>query len=322
MIDEQNHIDFKELKYKLQQAKILVVGDIMLDRYWFGDTNRISPEAPVPIIKINKFDDRLGGAANVARNLAHLGINVGILGCIGQDEAGLKVQTLLTEECINAYLQTADSYTTILKLRVLARQQQMLRLDFEENLPHELLEKIEYGFEKLISQYDLVILSDYNKGCLRSADKLIQIAKQHNVPVLVDPKDKSLSKYRGASVITPNLKEFEEIAGSWANEEELHIKAQNIREQFNLQSLLLTRSEHGMTLFTASGYEHFNAQAKEVFDVSGAGDTVMAVLAAILSITDDIKLATKYANIAGGIVVGKLGTSTIEFDELCASIAK
>ncbi len=318
MVDEQKKIDFTQLKHQLQQKKILVAGDIMLDRYWFGDTNRISPEAPVPIIKINKFDDRLGGAANVARNLSHLGVNVGILGCVGQDEAGLKIQTLLTEECINSYLQTDYDYTTILKLRVLARQQQMIRLDFEENIPDSLLEKIEYGFEKLINQYDLVILSDYNKGSLKYADKLISIAAKHNVPVLVDPKDKSFSKYRGVAVITPNLKEFREIAGSWESEEELHIKAQNIREQLNLQYLLLTRSEQGMTLFTASGYEHFNAQSKEVFDVSGAGDTVIAVLAAILSVTDDIYLAAEYANIAGGIVVGKLGTSSIEFDELQA----
>ena len=316
MIDEQQNFNFAQLKHQFQQAKILVVGDVMLDRYWFGDTNRISPEAPVPVIKINKFDDRLGGAANVARNLSHLGVNVGILGCVGQDEAGLKIQTLLTEECINAYLQTEYDYTTILKLRVLARQQQMIRLDFEENLPTSLLEKIEYGFEKLVNQYDLIILSDYNKGTLKHANKLISIAKKYNKPVLVDPKDQSFTKYKGATVLTPNLKEFKEIVGEWENEEELHIKAQSLREQLNLQYLLLTRSEQGMTLFTASGYENFNAQAKEVFDVSGAGDTVMAVLGAILSVSDDIYLAVNYANIAGGIVVGKLGTSSIEFDEL------
>jgi D-glycero-beta-D-manno-heptose-7-phosphate kinase len=311
-----NNISIEQIKQKLKQTKILVVGDVMLDRYWMGDTTRISPEAPVPVININTMDDRLGGAANVAANLADLGVEVGLLGCIGQDEAGLKIQSLLTEACINTYLQSHFDYTSIIKLRIVARQQQMLRLDFEKDMNEELLLKIEQALEQLISQYQMLIVSDYNKGCLERAERLIAIAQKYDIPVLVDPKDKSCIKYRGASILTPNFKEFQEIVGNCSNEEEMRIKAQNLCTQLNLKALVVTRSEKGMTLFTPHSSEHFHAKAKEVFDVSGAGDTVIAVLAAMFNLTGDINLATSYANIAGGIVVGKLGTSVIHLEEL------
>ncbi len=311
-----NNNSLEQIKLELKQTKILVVGDIMLDRYWIGDTTRISPEAPVPVIKINSMDDRLGGAANVAANLASLGVDVGLLGCIGQDEAGLKIQSLLTENCINTYLQSHFDYTSIIKLRIIARQQQMLRLDFEKKINEELLLKIEQALEQLIKQYQMLILSDYNKGCLEYSERLIAIAQKHNIPVLVDPKDKTCVKYKNSSILTPNFKEFQEIVGDCSNEEEMRIKAQNLCEQLNLKALVVTRSEKGMTLFTPHTSEHFHAQAKEVFDVSGAGDTVIAVLAAMFNLTGDINLATNYANLAGGIVVGKLGTAIIHLEEL------
>jgi len=309
-------LNTQDLKEQLQQKKILVVGDIMLDRYWFGETNRISPEAPVPIIKIQKYEDRLGGAANVARNIANLGVQTSILGCIGIDEAGLRIKTLLTEDCVNAYLQEDSEYTSILKLRVLARKQQMLRLDFEEKLPQNLLQRIEKGFAQLISQYNLVVFSDYDKGCLESCENLITIAKQNNIPILVDPKGRSFTKYKGSTILTPNLKELSEVVGGWQNEEELNIKAQNLREQLQLEALLVTKSEQGMTLYTNTTIQNFHSQIQEVSDVSGAGDTVIATLASLMSVTNDIFISTEYANKAGGIVVGKLGTSSIEYNEL------
>jgi D-glycero-beta-D-manno-heptose-7-phosphate kinase len=312
-------INIKNLQQKLSKikdTKILVVGDVMLDRYWSGDTERISPEAPVPVIKINKFEDKLGGAANVAINIANLGAQVGIVGGIGQDEAGLTIHSMLQNLSIKSYLQYDSSHTTTLKLRVVARQQQIARLDFEEKLPPSLLKKIDSIISNNIKSYDLMILSDYDKGCLTNVASMIELAHMYNIPTCVDPKGNDFSKYKNATILTPNRKEMQAIVGSWQNNDELSAKAINLRTKLNLKYLLITLSEQGMLLVGDNLVHAFPTKAQEVFDVSGAGDTVMAVLASLLVATNDILIATQYANIAGGIVVGRIGTASIYYADL------
>jgi rfaE bifunctional protein kinase chain/domain len=301
---------------QFRQARLLVVGDVMLDRYWFGDTERISPEAPVPVVLVSKDDERLGGAANVARNAASIGAKISILGVVGDDEPGRRVEELLQAQGVKSYLQRDSSLPTTVKLRVVARQQQLIRLDFEKAPTHEaLLNKLEQ-FQSLLPEVDAVILSDYGKGGLTHVTKMIAAARAAGKVVLVDPKGDDYSKYEGASIITPNRSELRQVVGRWKDEADLIAKAQALREQLKLEALLLTRSEEGMSLFTAAGVEHVKADAREVYDVSGAGDTVIATMAVALAAKWPAGQAMKLANKAGGIVVGKLGTATVSLEEL------
>jgi len=299
-----------------QNARVLVVGDVMLDRYWFGEVNRISPEAPVPIVRVEKREERLGGAANVARNVAALGAQACLLGVVGKDEAGDTVDTLLKEMGIASHLTRDPAISTIIKLRVLGRQQQLLRVDFEEAPTDAVLRDKLTQFNVLMPQHNVIVFSDYAKGSLVNVAQMIAAAKAAKKLVLVDPKGDDFSPYKGASFLTPNKAELRRIVGNWKTEEELTTKAQNMRAELDLQGLLLTRSEEGMTLYTAQGQVNFPAMAREVFDVSGAGDTVIATMAALLGSGMPVAQAVDMANRAGGIVVGKLGTATVTRDEL------
>jgi rfaE bifunctional protein kinase chain/domain len=301
---------------QFSKARLLVVGDVMLDRYWFGDTGRISPEAPVPVVQVAKIDERLGGAANVARNASALGAKTTILGVIGQDEAGKRVEQLLQESGVQSQLQADSMVPTTVKLRVIARQQQLIRLDFEETPSQNSLDEKLKRFESLLPQVDVVILSDYGKGALEQVSAMIALAKANKKLVLVDPKGDAYSKYKGATVLTPNRSELRQVIGQWSDEADLTKRAQSLRQQLELSALLLTRSEEGMTLFTEKGTEHVRAQAREVFDVSGAGDTVIATLAVAMAAGWPLERAMALANRAGGIVVGKLGTATVSAEEL------
>jgi len=301
---------------QFSKTRLLVVGDVMLDRYWFGDTGRISPEAPVPVVQVAKIDERLGGAANVARNASALGAKTTILGVIGQDEAGKRVEQLLQESGVQSQLQADSKVPTTVKLRVIARQQQLIRLDFEETPGQNSLDEKLKRFESLLPQVDVVILSDYGKGALEQVSAMIALAKANKKLVLVDPKGDAYSKYKGATVLTPNRSELRQVIGQWSDEADLTKRAQSLRQELELSALLLTRSEEGMTLFTEKGTEHVRAQAREVFDVSGAGDTVIATLAVAMAAGWPLERAMALANRAGGIVVGKLGTATVSAEEL------
>jgi rfaE bifunctional protein kinase chain/domain len=296
--------------------RMLVVGDVMLDRYWFGEVNRISPEAPVPIIRVERSEERLGGAANVARNAAALGLQASLLGVIGQDEAGNQVESLLRESGIQSYLSRDAGIATIVKLRVIGRQQQLLRIDFEERPQAQILQDKLSRYQALIAGYDVIVLSDYAKGSLVNVSTMINAARAAGKTVLVDPKGSDFSPYRGATVLTPNKSELRQIVGDWTSEEVLTVKAQTLRKELDLQALLLTRSEEGMSLYTAEGVHHVPAVAREVYDVSGAGDTVIATFAAMLATGSSLVDAVGMANRAGGIVVGKLGTATVTRAEL------
>jgi D-glycero-beta-D-manno-heptose-7-phosphate kinase len=297
-------------------TSILVAGDVMLDRYWFGDTERISPEAPVPVVAIKKIDERLGGAANVARNVASLGSKVQLLGLIGDDEPGQKLQSILADYKIKSLLQIDETVPTIVKLRVVARQQQLIRLDFEEEPDvHSLRSKLQ-SFEESVPSTDVVVFSDYGKGALKHISQMIQICRNMGKITLVDPKGNDYDKYRGATVITPNRNELKQVVGTWKSEADLALKAQNLRQTLGLEAILLTRSEEGMTLFRENKVSHVGAQAREVFDVSGAGDTVIGTMALALAAGWEWDKAMALANRAGGIVVGKLGTATVSTEEL------
>ena len=301
---------------QFQQTRIWVVGDVMLDRYWFGDSERISPEAPVPIVQVAKIDERLGGAANVARNVAALGAKTSLLGVVGIDEAGTRVSDLLLASGVDSHLEQDAKVPTTVKLRVIARQQQLIRLDFEEAPSAAALEHKLARFEALLGAVDAVILSDYGKGALDQVATMILQAKAKQKIILVDPKGSDFERYRGATVITPNRGELRQVIGKWASEDELTERAQALRRSLDIQALLLTRSEEGMSLYTDAGVSHVRAQAREVFDVSGAGDTVIATLAVALAAAWPLERAMALANRAGGIVVGKLGTATVTSEEL------
>lgn len=303
-------------KEAIAHARVLVVGDIMLDRYWFGEVERISPEAPVPVVRVVKREDRLGGAANVARNIVALGAHATLAGFVGEDEAATSVRQLLSEAGIQAHMITDAAHPTTLKMRVLGRQQQLLRIDFEEKPTVALLDALRDQVEHLLSGHDVLVLSDYAKGALAQVDLLIALARKKGLPILVDPKGTDYQRYRGASLVTPNRSEMQQAVGAWSSEHTLTDRAQVLREQLELDALLVTRSEQGMTLFTGQGREHVEAQAHEVFDVSGAGDTVLATLAVMRAVGVDWPTAMHWANRAGGIVVGKLGTSIVTAGEL------
>lgn len=303
-------------KKDLKDARVLVVGDVMLDRYWFGDVRRISPEAPVPVVRVTTTEDRPGGAANVARNIAALSGNAVLLSVTGADEAGATLKKLVEGEHVQAYLHTDPTISTIIKLRVIGRQQQLLRIDFETAPSHEILAAKLADYERLLPQCDVVVLSDYGKGGLMHIERMIALARAAGKPVLVDPKGEDYERYRGATLLTPNRAEFREVAGSWRSEEELERKAQALRASLDLGALLVTRSEEGMTLYREGQRMHEPTQAREVYDVSGAGDTVIATLALMLACGAEMDEAVRVANRAAGIVVGKLGTAVVHREEL------
>jgi rfaE bifunctional protein kinase chain/domain len=303
---------------ELESVRLLVVGDVMLDRYWFGDVSRISPEAPVPVVRIERREERLGGAANVARNAAALGAHCGLLGVVGADEAGDQVERILRESHIDSFLKRDEAISTIIKLRVIGRQQQMVRIDFEEAPSETTLRDKLTSYKALLPGYDVVVLSDYNKGSLVNVAEMIRVARAAGKTVMVDPKGDDFSPYAGATILTPNKSELKRVVGSWKSEDQLTEKAQKLRVELGLEALLLTRSEEGMSLYTADEVLHVQADAREVFDVSGAGDTVIATMAAMLGAGVSLAEALATANRAGGIVVGKLGTATVTRDELFA----
>jgi D-glycero-beta-D-manno-heptose-7-phosphate kinase len=303
-----------------QRARVLVVGDVMLDRYWFGDVERISPEAPVPVVRVGRVDERPGGAANVARNIAALGVTTSLLSVVGDDEAGRTLHRLVEGGGIAARLYRDASISTTVKLRVLSRQQQLIRIDFENAPSHEVLaDKLE-EFIAMLPAVDVIVLSDYGKGGLAHIGSMIEHARAANKLVLVDPKGEDYSKYRGATVMTPNRAELREVVGRWRDEADLARRAEALRSELDLDALLLTRSEEGMSLFTAGGVAHESAKAREVYDVSGAGDTVIATLAAVLAVGASVAQAMRIANVAAGIVVGKLGTAVVLPEELRAAL--
>ena len=306
------------MREALRGARVLVVGDVMLDRYWFGDVERISPEAPVPVVRVARTDDRLGGAANVARNVAALGAAASLIGVIGADEPGDCVRRLLEASGVAPHLFVDAAVKTTIKLRVIGRTQQLLRIDFE-NKPTDdaLLAKLD-EFERVVSAHDVVVFSDYGKGGLTHIPRMIATARAAGRRVLVDPKGSEYARYRGAHIITPNRAELREVVGRWADEAELTTKAQALRRDLGLEALLVTRSEEGMSLYGEGSTLNVPTVAREVFDVSGAGDTVIATMAAALAAGASLEDAVRLSNQAAGIVVGKLGTAVVTADELFA----
>jgi rfaE bifunctional protein kinase chain/domain len=303
---------------RLAKARVLVVGDAMLDRYWFGAVDRISPEAPVPVVRVsrNREQERLGGAANVAWNVRALGSHASLLTAIGDDEHGHRLEALIADSGVESVFKRDPRLTTTVKLRVIGRSQQLLRVDFEEEPDHEVLEDMLALYEQTLAVSNVVLFSDYGKGGLTHIPRMIELARSAGKPVLIDPKGSDYSRYAGATVITPNRAELAQVIGPWSSEPQLHERAQALRAQWGLDGLLLTRSEDGMSLFDAQGHMQVPAQAREVFDVTGAGDTVIATLAAMLASGLSLRDAVPIANRAGGIVVGKFGTAAVTYEEL------
>ena len=303
------------------RARLLVVGDVMLDRYWFGNVERISPEAPVPVVHVQRTEERPGGAANVARNITALGAQCRLLSVVGDDEPARQLARLLEVERVEGSLHRDPEFPTTVKLRVIGHQQQLLRIDFERAPGHDVLAAKLDEYERLVDSADAVVLSDYGKGALAHVDRMIARARAHGKPVLVDPKGSEYERYRGATLLTPNRSEFREVAGRWKDEADLEQRAQKLRGGLDLDALIVTRSEEGMSLFTATESWHEHTRAREVYDVSGAGDTVIAVLALMVAAGADLHAAMRVANHAAGIVVGKLGTAVVHPEELEQSLA-
>jgi len=307
---------FSDWRAKVAAANVLIVGDVMLDRYWFGDVERISPEAPVPVVKITRTEERPGGAANVARNVAALGAQATLLSVVGTDEPGAALERLLDGERVRTSLHRDASLPTTVKLRVIGRQQQLLRIDFETAPSHEVLATKLQEYASLVRGAGCVILSDYGKGGLAHIADMIDKARAAGSIVLVDPKGDDWAKYRGATLITPNRSEFRQLAGRWRDDADLAARAERVRRELDLTALLITRSEEGMSLHSADGVLHIPAQAREVFDVTGAGDTVIATLGTLLAAGAPMADAVRIANAAAGVVVAKLGTAVVHPDEL------
>ncbi|MGH8455038.1 MAG: bifunctional D-glycero-beta-D-manno-heptose-7-phosphate kinase/D-glycero-beta-D-manno-heptose 1-phosphate adenylyltransferase HldE, partial [Nevskiales bacterium] len=296
----------------------------MLDRYWHGPTGRISPEAPVPVVRIQQTEERAGGAANVALNIAALGAGATILGVVGQDEAAGHLAAQMQGAGVSCDFERSATHPTITKLRVLSRNQQLIRLDFEESLSVSgAFDQAGFmaRFKAALEKSQVVVLSDYGKGTLVAPDELIRQARAAGRPVLIDPKGRDYARYRGASLLTPNLSELEAVAGPCPDETTLVARAEKLRAELELDALLITRSEQGMTLLRAGQPAlHLPAAAREVYDVTGAGDTVIALLAAGLAAGQDLPQAARLANIGAGVVVGKLGTATVSVAELRRAI--
>jgi D-beta-D-heptose 7-phosphate kinase/D-beta-D-heptose 1-phosphate adenosyltransferase len=303
------------------RARLLVVGDVMLDRYWHGTTSRISPEAPVPVVRFDNEEDRLGGAANVAFNATLLGVRTQLLGLVGQDGAADTLEKMLTERGVLCRLQRVSGSNTIMKLRVLSRHQQLIRLDFEDYFNNWDADTLLDDFTQHLAHVDAVVLSDYAKGVLRNSIDLIAAARKAGLPVIVDPKGTDFERYRGATLITPNLDEFEALVGRCDSDPEIERRGVDLREQLDLDAVLVTRSEKGMTLL-ARGFAplHLPTRAQEVFDVTGAGDTVVATLGAAIAAGMSLHGSVALANIAAGIVVAKLGTATVSPVELALAM--
>ena len=305
-------------KLQLSQSHVLVVGDAMIDRYWYGAVDRISPEAPVPVVRITREEERIGGAANVASNVVSLGAQATLLTVVGDDDASHKLEALVARTGITPHFGRDAQLQTTVKLRVIGRQQQLIRLDFENTPKGEVLASQTESFRALLPRHQAVLFSDYGKGGLDHVHHMIDHARSLGRPVLIDPKGSDYSRYSGATVITPNRAELQQVIGRWRDEDDLRTKAQNLRQQLGLEALLLTRSEEGMTLFDGAGDISVAAQAREVFDVTGAGDTVIATMAALVATGMPLRQAMPLANRAGAIVVGKFGTATVSFEELFA----
>jgi D-glycero-beta-D-manno-heptose-7-phosphate kinase len=304
------------LREKLQRARVLVVGDAMLDRYLFGDVERISPEAPVPVVRVTREEARLGGAANVALNIKSVGAHATLITVVGSDEPAGKLRQLLQDKGVDAILGKDPNLYTCVKLRVIGRAQQLVRVDFESQPDHEILADMLTDYARVLPQHDTVLFSDYGKGGLAHIPRMIELARVAGKPVLVDPKGTDYSRYAGATLITPNRSELSQVIGGWGSEDQLQTRAQALRESLRLDSLLLTRSEEGMSLFDTAGHLRVAAQAREVFDVTGAGDTVIATMAAMLACGVSLRDALPIANRAAGLVVGKFGTATVSYEEL------
>ncbi|MDP0589095.1 MAG: bifunctional D-glycero-beta-D-manno-heptose-7-phosphate kinase/D-glycero-beta-D-manno-heptose 1-phosphate adenylyltransferase HldE [Candidatus Endonucleobacter bathymodioli] len=302
---------------RFDQASVLVIGDVMLDRYWHGVTSRISPEAPVPVVKIGQVEERPGGAGNVALNMASLGATVWLVAATGDDEAADTLNTQLKDAGVNCDFVRIPRVPTITKLRVMSQHQQLIRLDHEEPFKELTPEMIEIKAATLMDKVKVLVLSDYNKGTLQNYQTLISMASTRGIPVLIDPKGNDFSRYHGATIITPNMCEFESVVGPCKTEQELFDKGQALLRNLELEAMLITRSEQGMTLIRREEAElHLPARAREVFDVTGAGDTVISVLASALAVNNSVPQAASLANLAAGIVVGKLGTATVSMPEL------
>ncbi len=304
------------MRENIAEVRVLVVGDVMLDEYWFGNVRRISPEAPVPIVHVSHSDERPGGAANVARNIASLGARAMLLSVVGADSTADRLRHALDQAGVEHRLSVDGNIRTTLKLRVIGQNQQMLRVDFEEPPSSASLEAKREDFERYVSSADIVVFSDYDKGALRHVGDLIAMARRAGLPVLVDPKGRDYSRYAGATIVTPNRAELTEAVGRWDSPEEMDRKAEALRAELGLDALMLTMSEQGMRLYLPGQIVHEPAQAREVFDVSGAGDTAIAALALMLGNGQDWHRAMTFANAAAGLAVGKLGTSTVGLDEV------
>jgi len=314
-------MDLSLLK-NLSAARILVVGDVMLDRYWYGDTGRISPEAPVPVVKVSKFEDKAGGAANVAKNIARLDAKVGLLGLIGEDESGQILETILKGENISSQLVSVCDLPTISKMRVISRHQQLVRLDLEETFTEQHSQLLLNRLELVLDEYDFIVFSDYSKGSLSLIKEMVSLAKSAGKTVLIDPKSPDLHLYKGADYITPNLHEFKLAGGQTDSEEALTASARDLISKNGIKAMLLTRSEQGMSLINANEKFDFAAQELEVSDVTGAGDTVIATLAVMLGAGMEPKDAVEIANLAAGIAVSKFGAATVSPEELSRKLGQ
>jgi len=303
---------------QLQRTQLLIVGDVMLDRYWYGAVDRISPEAPVPVVRVTREEERLGGSANVAFNVVTLGAQASLVSVLGDDDNGVRLSRLVEKSGIQAHFGRDAQLQTTVKLRIIGRQQQLLRADFENQPQSEVLASQTQLFQQLLGSHQAVLFSDYGKGGLTHVADMVSSARLSGLPVLIDPKGSDYSRYAGATVITPNRAELQQVIGPWRDENHLLEMAQQLREELRLDALLLTRSEEGMSLFDADGAMHVPAQAREVFDVTGAGDTVIATLASLMGSGMPLRQALPWANKAGGVVVGKFGTAGVTYQELSA----
>jgi rfaE bifunctional protein kinase chain/domain len=303
---------------QLQRTQLLIVGDVMLDRYWYGAVDRISPEAPVPVVRVTREEERLGGSANVAFNVVTLGAQASLVSVLGDDDNGVRLSRLVEKSGIQAHFGRDAQLQTTVKLRIIGRQQQLLRADFENQPQSEVLASQTQLFQQLLGSHQAVLFSDYGKGGLTHVAEMVASARLSGLPVLIDPKGSDYSRYAGATVITPNRAELQQVIGPWRDENHLLEMAQQLREELRLDALLLTRSEEGMSLFDADGAMHVPAQAREVFDVTGAGDTVIATLASLMGSGMPLRQALPWANKAGGVVVGKFGTAGVTYQELSA----
>ncbi|WP_347302374.1 D-glycero-beta-D-manno-heptose-7-phosphate kinase [Croceibacterium sp. TMG7-5b_MA50] len=311
----------RDLRTRIAGLHVLVVGDVMLDEYWFGEVRRISPEAPVPVVRVGRREERPGGAANVARNIVSLGARATLLSVVGADDAAARLTGVLNDAGVAHRLCVDPALSTTVKLRVVGQNQQMLRIDFEEVPAPAALVELQAEYEQALADADIVVLSDYGKGALAQVATLIAATRRLDKPVLVDPKGHDYARYAGATSITPNQAEMAEAAGPWDDPAQLDAKANAMRAELGLEALVVTMSKQGMRLYADDAVIHQPARAREVFDVSGAGDTVIAALAIMRGCGASWEEAVGFANAAGGVAVGKLGTSTVTYDEVAAFIA-